>query len=299
VQQYADKDDDSFADEFGRTRQVYYRASLKHLAHALHEWHAEQIPFAVQIGDVVDGYKQDPERSIKDLATVTAAMDQHDSPQFTWFHTVGNHCRYVPRPQLLAALSLETSYYSFCPSSGWRFIVLDGAELCMAAVDVDVAEKEEFATVCSGLGLDPASSSEWNGAMSRAQVEWLEKELEHSATHGETIVVFGHFPLSDKGETASPTSHLLTNHVAVLNLFQKHASSILAYFCGHDHFGASGVCDNIHHVTVPGVLEALDVARHCSVVAARDESGNPLLIIRGTLAPNPNQHRVHVFRKLK
>jgi len=299
--QYADKDDGAFTDEFGRVRALYFRRSLQHLRAALSEWRDQRAAFAMQLGDLIDGYANDAERSLSDLARARKELDAHDIASFQWHHVVGNHCRYAPRKPLLEALGLENgrSYYAFSPAPGWRFVVLDGAELCMAAVDADGAEKREFAAVCADLGLDPASRAEWNGAMSRAQLAWLEEELEQSSTRGETVVAFGHFPLSSDGAMASPASHLLTNAESVLALFRRHRDCVLAYFCGHDHFGGIGAKDAVHHVTVPGVLEARDIARFCSVAAARDAAnGSPLLVVHGTLAPEHNSHRLHVLRKL-
>ena len=56
-------------------------------------------------------------------------------------------------------------------------------------------------------------------------------------------------------ESASDAHCLAWNYESILKVLQSH-SSVVAYFCGHDHAGGHAVDSaGIHHLTFPGVVE--------------------------------------------
>ena len=54
---------------------------------------------------------------------------------------------------------------------------------------------------------------------------------------------------------ASTPAHLLWNHLAVRQTLEA-SGVVAAYFCGHDHNGGYALARGIHHVTMPGMVEA-------------------------------------------
>lgn len=124
--QYADiKDGHSF---HGTPR--YYRASLAGLRRAVTAWQQQEVEFAVQCGDIIDGFNP-KEQSETAMQTV---LDEFAKLQKPVYHMIGNHCLYnLPRKRLNECLSIHSkaSYYSFSPHKAWRFVVIDGYDVSM------------------------------------------------------------------------------------------------------------------------------------------------------------------------
>ncbi|KAA8493124.1 Manganese-dependent ADP-ribose/CDP-alcohol diphosphatase [Porphyridium purpureum] len=256
--QYADKPDNPWRDEFGRARLSFFRGALSNLGDALSQLASHSGPgalaFTIQLGDIVDGYKDDAARGEQDLATVVAELRKYPLPRL--FHVIGNHCRYVPLPVLKRELGLEKgTYYSFTPEQHieWRFIVLDASEVYPGAIDATSEDETQFQAACERCQVPQIQRDARNGAVTKQQLEWLESEMCVAQKRNQTVLLFGHFPLY---EHASCTSHLLMNASEVLAIMDRFEPHVLAYFCGHDHVGGYAVRNNVHHITLQGMLEA-------------------------------------------
>lgn len=124
--QYADiKDGHSF---HGTPR--YYRASLDGLRRAVTAWQQQHVEFAVQCGDIIDGFNPKDQSE----AAMQSVLSEFAKLQKPVYHMIGNHCLYnLPRHRLNELLSIKSkaSYYSFSPHKAWRFVVIDGYDVSM------------------------------------------------------------------------------------------------------------------------------------------------------------------------
>ena len=66
------------------------------------------------------------------------------------------------------------------------------------------------------------------------------------------MVVLGHLPILLE---ASGPYYLLWDHAEVLELIESN-SVVVAYLAGHDHAGGYALRAGVHHLTLPGMLEA-------------------------------------------
>ncbi|XP_078692086.1 manganese-dependent ADP-ribose/CDP-alcohol diphosphatase-like [Branchiostoma floridae x Branchiostoma belcheri] len=282
--QYGDLDD---AKNFTQTKVRYYRNALYLLREAVQHWKEEnKIQFVLQLGDVIDGFntrRKNSENALRDV------LKEFDGVPFAVHHIWGNHefynfsRSYLMKSSLLTAQETQetannvqkvvkkeadAAYYDFSPYKSYRFIILDNYDISMCGIGRDKdspqykeAEKilrernrnEELNSPEGLVGLDRRFVM-FNGGMGEKQLQWLRETLEVARQQGEKVVVSGHVPVHPD---SCYVMCLLWNYQDVLNILQDFSDIVLAYFCGHDHEGGyhydSG--NEIHHVTLPGVVE--------------------------------------------
>uniref|UniRef100_A0A7S0ZJ91 Calcineurin-like phosphoesterase domain-containing protein n=1 Tax=Timspurckia oligopyrenoides TaxID=708627 RepID=A0A7S0ZJ91_9RHOD len=258
--QYADKLNHEFVDEFGRTRVCFYKNSIEHVKAAVQYWKNHKVDIIVQLGDLIDGYKNSESDSIRDLHHVLSLFNTTTS--IPLLHVLGNHCRSVSKSILKETLfshpinnDNDAFYYAYKPHPKWKFIVLNGAEISTGAIDSDFHENQEYDRLCEKYSVDSKFRNGWTGIISEIQSEWLESELESSRHENEYVLVFCHYPICGNGENASPKSHLLANSDVILEIMNKYSDIILAFLSGHDHIGSYTEFKSIHHITLPSILE--------------------------------------------
>ncbi|KAA8490318.1 Manganese-dependent ADP-ribose/CDP-alcohol diphosphatase [Porphyridium purpureum] len=227
-------------------RRLAYRAALERLLQAVEVWNKQHVAFVVQLGDLIDGYENDPELSRADLEAVSRAFQG-----LAVKHVLGNHCRAVRMEDIRKLLSTDRYYYSFQPVLGWRIIVLNGAEQLISAADATESENAELAEVLERQGI--IDYAPWNGHLSDIQVDFFRVELDSASRRKERVLVCCHYPIH---EDAARKSHLLINHAVVLKLVRQYNTTVVALFAGHDHVGGYTVDHGVHHVTFPAMLEA-------------------------------------------
>ena len=244
--QYADKD------ARGERR---YREALDGWKGCVAAWREQDLDFAVQLGDLIDGRAEESEstRDLNYVLGVTAAMDVPVR------HVVGNHDLEVPRPRLLSRLRLAEGHYSFTVD-GWRFVVLDSM-----AVSTRWPAGSPQALVARRILDENAgkpNAVDWNGAFGSIQLDWLAAELAAAGQAGERVVVFAHAPVL---AAASTPAHLAWDHERALELLEGQPH-VAAYFSGHDHAGGYARAGGVHFVTVEGLVEADPEANAFAVV---------------------------------
>lgn len=236
------------ADKDGRGKRRY-RESLDAFKRCVDGWRDEDLAFTIQLGDLIDGRGTLAETR-EDLDAVLGVYAS--LPQTPHRHVLGNHCLTMPRPELERRLGLDRSWYSF-ERDGWRFIVLDSLDLSVFGRPEGSHRHKQAATMLAELKAAGALNAEaWNGGISRPQLEWLDAELTKSDREGSRAVVLSHLPVL---AAASSEHHVLWNHEAVRKILNAHASTH-AFLAGHDHEGGYAVEGAVHHVTVPGLVEA-------------------------------------------
>ncbi len=224
-----------------------YRKSLTKLREAVEALNArEDLAFAIHLGDLIDSRAMD-------LDPILSLYNQLAAPKR---HVLGNHDFSMPRDTLVRRLAMPAAYYEFA-FGGWRFLILDGMDLSVAAGSRPEGspEREQGRAMFESLrAIRAANATDWNGGIGQRQLDWLRDSLKRASNSGERVMVFCHFPVL--AESSTP-AHLLWNHEAVRETLDS-APSVAAWFNGHDHQGGYAERNGIHYVTFPGMVESGD-----------------------------------------
>lgn len=248
----------------------YYRESLTDILIACGTFLQEQPEFVFHLGDLTNDRWN----------SLTAVLEILQVSKLPFRHVIGNH-EFIEVPdekkkEIMPLLGLPScGYHSFVQTddeSGktWRFIVLNGSEISVycAASDAERKRAEEYR---KRYKLPNGQlSADWNGAVSREQLQWLENELVTAEKQNENVLVLSHFPLFnqpagttekegfDTNTTEGEYPFLLGwsywNGQEVLDVMDRH-HCIKAYFSGHLHEGGFGIRKNVYHVTFEGIIE--------------------------------------------
>lgn len=263
--QYADRDD-----AIGRS----YRASIGKFLEAAGTFVAEKVPFVLQLGDATDG-------GLTNYLAVQEMLAAAEKAGVVWRHALGNHDWGVPderKKSVCADFNAGTNgYYDFTvddpddAANRWRFVVLNGNEVGEYAAATDearAAAKRLREAVRLPNGATPAA---WVGAVSDAQLRWLDERLADAEKNGEKAIVCSHFPLFAQSRSLKKRGLAakflnLDVYFAALGVSTWNGPEILeildrrpcvkAFFAGHLHEGAYGVRKNVAHVAFRGVVEA-------------------------------------------
>lgn len=244
----------------------YYRHSIQVLQRAVSEWNGDKKPeFSMNFGDIVDGFCPKNE-SLSAVQKVVKEFEKFNGPTY---HMLGNHCLYnLPRSQLISLLKIPSvhghTYYDFCPSPDYRFVVLDSYEIsaigwpqgdpnALAAMQI-LKEKNPNVDKNSPVGLEGLEQRflMFNGAVGKEQLLWLDDILRDSTKKEQKVIICSHLPLHP--EAASPTA-LMWNFDEVLDLIHRYPC-VKACFAGHDHKGGYSVdAHGVHHRVFEAALE--------------------------------------------
>lgn len=218
----------------------HYRNSLNKLATAITELNDVKLDFVVTLGDLVD----------RDWQSFDPVIESYEALRHPHAVLIGNHDAQVISHHLAAqtpALGLPKSYYQFS-LPGYRFLVIDGNDVSLYCnhANGDDRQLAEFMldelTECQQSQAQP-----WNGAVGRRQLEWIEQHLKQAKAQGETVLVFGHYPLTPVN------SHNLWNCETLVELLCRY--QVRAYFAGHDHRGGYDRVENTDFITLKGMVD--------------------------------------------
>lgn len=201
----------------------YFRASLAKLEECVAELNKMEPEFVIQLGDIIDGYSNDEEQSKKDMDQVMSIFNKLTMPDY---HVIGNHCLHAGEETLLQKMNLERFYYDFTSPSleEWRFVVLDGND--------------------AGYGI-----------ISEEQYLWFQSVLQKASGNEEKVIVFCHYALLKE----SAKSHRMAEPEPLLKAMDE-TGVVAAWFAGHDHAGGYALREGVHHVTIKGMVEAVNNA---------------------------------------
>ncbi|CAC5393574.1 ADPRM [Mytilus coruscus] len=253
------------------TRKRYYRSSLSLLQKAMKDWKQNDVKFILQLGDLIDGFCKRTEEPINCLNRI---LDIFDEEQWPVLNVVGNHELYNFKKESLYKSRLfrnlpssNTAYYTLSPYQGLKVCVLNTYEVSVlgevegsthyntaqSVLEERNPNKDKDDT--SGLESDDRRFVDFNGAVSKEQLEWLRKELMLATEQKENVIVIGHNPVYLPA--ANSGSSLSWNYSEILQILSE--NSVFCYISGHDHSGGYSVDQNgIHHITMPGVIEHPD-----------------------------------------
>ncbi|XP_048772198.2 manganese-dependent ADP-ribose/CDP-alcohol diphosphatase-like isoform X2 [Ostrea edulis] len=270
--QYADSENGF---NFSRTNERFYRRSLTLLKEAVDVWKKCDVDSVLQLGDVIDGKCKGIEQSDICLQRV---LDQFDELQRDVYHVWGNHELYNFDRKWLMTSDLapkgasrsppDCAYYSVDLHPQLRLVALDCYEVSLLGVDKSYRYFDQAWETLSAINKNATWNSpeglvdlerrflKYNGGCSTRQVQWLNEELAEARRRKQNVIVIGHSPVL---ESSGHASNLLWNFDEILQVLSAHKDSVLCYCCGHDHDGGFDQDEaGIHHITLPGVIEAVD-----------------------------------------
>lgn len=219
-----------------------YRSSLGKLEICIKELNNHKLSFTVTLGDLID----------RDYASFDKTLPILDKSIAPVYNVIGNHDFEVEeefKKEVRGRLSNRKGYFDFTVDD-FTFIVLDGTDLSTFGTKKDsrqyalaMAKYEEI----KEAGLNNAFT--WNGGIGRKQIKWLEKKLQKASYAKKRVILFCHWPLLPENGTQ------LWNNGEVLKLINKH-ENVIVWISGHHHAGAYLQSENIHHLTIKGMVEA-------------------------------------------
>jgi manganese-dependent ADP-ribose/CDP-alcohol diphosphatase len=201
--------------------------------------------FIVQLGDIIEGGPN----AEKDLKEALKVLKKAKAKRY---HVLGNHdFNGIDRASLMKKLRMKKAYYDF-KKGKIRFVVLDTNEISLSG---GWPETSENYTLAKDM-LDKARSdnapnaTEWNGAVSDKQKQWLKDVLTNAQKNKQKVVVFGHHPLLPKDD-----KHTLWNAEDITGILESY-DCVVAYLNGHRHKDGYQFQNGVCYVTIEGLVEA-------------------------------------------
>lgn len=197
----------------------HFRLSLQMLKEAVENLNNYRPGFVIQLGDIIDGHRDDANKTIVDLDAALGVFNKFEMPKY---HVIGNHCMIAGQEVLQQKLAIENFYYDFTidEAKGYHFIVLDGND--------------------AGYGV-----------IGEKQLGWFKLTLRTAAQQNEKVIVFCHYPLLRE----AAKKHRMAEPEPILKLIDE-SNCVVAWFAGHDHEGGYALRKGVHHITVKGIVEA-------------------------------------------
>lgn len=218
----------------------FYKNSLKKLNDCVDYFNAQRVQFTINLGDIID-------RNSAELDSVLTCLRRLDSKTCS---TTGNHDYkgVTENNALYEKLRMPSEYYSF-KKKGWLFIVLNTNEVAPYSNIMGTAKELELSALTNQIkasgGIQGAT---WNGGVSVAQLQWLNRILAKCEKAGDNALVFSHHPLYPQ------TEYTALNNMEILSVIEKY-SCVKAIFSGHHHSGSFAYYKNLPVVTVEGMVE--------------------------------------------
>ncbi|KAL3618076.1 hypothetical protein CASFOL_038397 [Castilleja foliolosa] len=243
----------------------YYRHSHLVLQRATKKWKEKKVNFAINFGDIVDGFC--PKH--QSLTTVQKIVDEFKIFNGPVYHMIGNHCLYnLPREQLLPVLNIHSrnhlAYYDFSPIPEFRFVVLDGYDISAIGWPKDHPKTLKAQTFLKEKNPNPDKNSPnglvgperrfllFNGAVGNEQIEWLDKVLQEAVNLNQKVVICCHLPLDPQ---AASNEALLWNHDEVMDVIHRYGC-VKVCLAGHDHKGGYSIDSyGVHHRILEAALD--------------------------------------------
>ena len=240
--QYADVDQSGKRD---------YRGSIKRLEKCVEVFNAHDLTFIMHAGDLIDRNYGSYEKPLNIFKTATAPTH----------YVLGNHEFAVAdslKKNVRRLLNNERGYYAFVVRN-IQFVVVDAMDVSLMSSVKGSRDYEKALSVYQDLQNSKANNAfEWNGAIGRRQLKWLNKVLHQGESYGYKSVIFSHLPLMPENGL-----QLWNNH-EVLKLIGSY-SSVVAFISGHHHAGGYVKVGHIHHLTLKGLVESRSESA-CGVV---------------------------------
>lgn len=214
-------------------RRRAWREAVPKLAQAVTAFNKAGVDFVLNLGDAIEGYG--PSRMSQSRADLAEVMRAFAGAKANVYHVIGNHCRQLPMPLLMDAMSLTQPYYAFCPAPGWRCVVLHSAELSWSAQGMREEDRKVLKHIVQA---EERVEHRFHGAIGDDQLAWFDEQLTEAEQANERMMVFSHYPLADG---SARESHVLANTRAVRKIIERPGSPVALCLAGHDHIGTCSI----------------------------------------------------------
>ncbi len=215
-----------------------YSLSKSKLEKCITHFNTMNLEYVVHLGDFID-------RNFKSFDVVSPIYEQLNMPKY---HVLGNHDFSVSdekKKDVPKKMGLSSRYYDF-EINGWRFVALDGNDISFHAYSTS---SEKYKEAAEYYKQNKIESPKWNGAIGAKQLSWLKTVLDKSASKGEKVVLYCHFPIYPENV------HNLWNADEIISLIESY-SCVKAYINGHNHNGNYDVKEGIHYLTLKGMVDS-------------------------------------------
>ncbi len=215
----------------------HYRLSLQKLNQCVDSLNTFELDHVFHLGDFIDQHHQS-------FDAVLPIFDRLKAP-----HTqvLGNHDFSVEdqfKEAVPEIMGLKARYFSMMVK-GWKFIILDGNDVSLYAWPKNSEKHQQSRRIYEQ---QYAHRETWNGAIGKAQMSWLKKELEQAEIDGNKVILLCHFPVLPE------ENHILWNAGELVDLVSSY-SCVKAWFNGHNHAGGYAEHQGIHFVTFQGMVD--------------------------------------------
>ena len=235
----------------------YFRQSIQKISECIDDFNQEDLSFVIQMGDLVD-------REINSFDKILSVCQRF---QPSLYHVLGNHDFDIDdkyKENVHERLGLSSKYYDFVKGP-WRFIVLDGNDLSIAAY----AEGSERYKVSTQLYQkcrqeNKYNAQPWSGAIGKKQMVWLKGRLDLATQQQQKVIIFCHFPIVPENALN------LWNDNELYTLISTY-DCVIAYMNGHNHAGNYGERGGIHFVNFKGLVETSNTNAYAIVRLAPDQ----------------------------
>lgn len=240
--QYADADPNG---------ERHYRDSIPKLRTAVGWLAGKGLPFTLHLGDMID----------RDFTAFNQVLPLLGGLGHPVRHLLGNHDYTVAEGEkcrVVSTLDMPHDYYEF-RQGGVKFVMLDTNDRSVYKYPTGTPADAESKALLEKLVSEKSNAAKpWNGGISQAQFDWLERELGAADAAKETVILCGHHPL------LPASGDQLWNNEAVIAAIDKHPC-VVAYFNGHNHAGAEVVRNGVPYITFKSVLHEPDVNAYSAI----------------------------------
>ena len=219
-----------------------YSISDKKLRQCVEHFNKMDLEFVIHLGDFID-------KDFDSFDVVVPIYAQLFAPRY---HVLGNHDFSVAedkKADVPQKMGMPARYYDFSVK-GWRFVVLDGNDVSFHAY---AENSHDYKYAAEYYDVNKIDSPKWNGAIGEEQLDWLKSVMQKACKAKESVVLFCHFPLYPEN------NHNLWNADEVISVIEKF-SCVKAYINGHNHAGNYGAKNDIHYLTVQGMVDTEQIS---------------------------------------
>jgi len=225
----------------------YYRESLQKVRDAIATFNEQKVDFVQNLGDIIDG----DWKSFDSITSVYQSLD----PSISVHYLLGNHdfaIDSIYMDKLTKRLSMPSLYYSYT-KMGIRFVSLDSNDYSYYANDLHHYNISSINYYYDKI-ITKRNYHTYNSAIGDEQQKWLRDELESAQKVGQKVIIFSHAPIK-------PLSfkYNLWNDAEVANIIEQYPN-VIAFINGHDHNGNYVFDNNIHYITLSGMVQTTENA---------------------------------------
>ena len=234
----------------------FYRESLVRLDAAVDRFNSRDLAFCVHLGDLID-------RDWKSFDEITQPLTRS---RHRWHQLLGNHdfeVLDVHKPAVPKRLGMAWRYGSF-DHGAFRFVVLDTNDVSTYAHPAGTPERAAAeAELARHQAANLRQAKPWNGALSPAQLNWLDRTCTEARHAQRKVIILAHHPVFPDD------AHNVWNAHEVLGVIDRHPH-VVAWLNGHNHAGAFGERNGVPYLTLRGMVETRDTTAYASARVLAD-----------------------------